>query len=151
MEVLLFDLADTRHGIPVAGVQEIVPVVRPAPLPGAPSIIEGVIDVRGALLPVVDLRSRFGIAPKPLALADHLVIARAGRRVVALRVDRATDLVRIDPAQLEDARAVVPQAARIAGVARLADGLVVIHDLGALLSEAEQLACDRALADAEAR
>jgi purine-binding chemotaxis protein CheW len=64
-----------------------------APLPRAPPIVEGVINVRGTLVPVLDIRLRFGMSPHPPTLDQHLIIATSGAHVVALRVDRALELV----------------------------------------------------------
>lgn len=113
-------------------------------LPKAPAIVEGIINVRGAVVPVLDIRARFRLAAKAIAHTDHLILALAGPRLVALRVDRALDLARIEAREVEDAKEVVPGADYVAGVARLPDGLVLIHDLRTFLSEAEAASLDEA-------
>lgn len=103
------------------------------------------INVRGALVPVLDIRQRFGIPPRALTPDQHLIIARAGQRLVALRVDRALDLVVIEESAIESASRVVPGAEYVAGIARLADGLLVIHDLDQFLSLDEARQVDAAV------
>jgi purine-binding chemotaxis protein CheW len=93
-----------------------------------------VIDVRGQVVPVIDLRGRFGLPARPVEPADHLVVVRNGGQPAALRVDRALELVRLAEADVEDAGSIVPGITGLAGVARLADGLVLIADLGRLLA-----------------
>ena len=119
-----------------------------APLPKAPPIVEGVINVRGVLMPVLDIRRRFGIPTRPLAPEQHLIVAQAGDRVVALRVDRALELIFLDEGAIEAAPRVVPGAEYVAGIARLPDGLVIIHDLKAFLSLDEAAQMDHAVAAA---
>lgn len=118
-----------------------------APLPRAPPIVEGVINVRGALVPVLDIRQRFGIPPHPLTLDQHLIIARSGPRVVALRVDRALDLVEVDESAIESAATLTPGAEYVTGIARLPDGVLVIHDLERFLSLDEARGVDAAVAE----
>ena len=146
MDVLVFAVGGVRYALPAAQVQEVVRAVTIVPLPTGPRIVEGLINVRGGLVPVLDVRTRFRLAPKPLAPTDHLILASAGSRRVAIRADRAQSLVRIDAAGVEDPKVVVGEAAYIAGVAKLPDGLVLIHDLVSFLDQAETAALDDAMA-----
>ena len=143
---LLFALDDRRFALPVAQVREAVPAVAVTPLAGAPGVVEGVIDVHGTVAPVLDLRARFGLPPKPVAADEHLVLAHAGPRLVALRVDRATEVATLDEADVAAASADDPALRHLAGVARLADGLVLVADLAAFLTQGERAALAAALA-----
>jgi purine-binding chemotaxis protein CheW len=144
-QVLVFEVGGRRFGLLAAAVREVVRAVEVVQLPKAPAVVEGVINVRGNVVPVLDVRSRFRLPPKPLEPADHLIVAKAGSRVVALRVDRATDLVRLDPADVEEARGIVPGAEYLTWVAKLPHELVLIHDLETFLSRAESAALAEAL------
>lgn len=135
--VLTFDLGGVRFGMLVAAVREVYPSATIAPLPRAPSGVEGVLDVRGTMAPVFDLRARLGIAPRAQSPDDHLIIADAGGRLVVVRVDRALDLVHVLAQDIEPASELDAGRTNIAAVARLPDGLVVIHDLAAFLSSEE--------------
>ena len=135
--VLTFELDGNRFGLLAASVHEVCQSATIAPLPRAPSSIEGILDVRGTLVPVFDVRSRLGIPPRAQALDDHLIIASAGERVAVIRVDRALDLVLVPAGEIQAAEQLDVRAPLVAGVARLPDGLVVIHDLAAFLSPAE--------------
>jgi purine-binding chemotaxis protein CheW len=142
VDVLVFHLNRQRYGLIGADVRQVVRAVTIAPLPRAPAIVEGVINLRGALVPVLDIRARFRLLAKPLAVTDQLIVATAGKRLVALRVDGTLDLVAIDPALIEDPAPLTARTDLIAGVAKLPDGLVLIHDLRAFLSAAEADALD---------
>lgn len=142
---LVVSLTPERFAIQAGTVEEIVRAVAIAALPGAPSVVEGVINYRGRIVPVVDPRRRFGMPAVQLHPSQHYVVAVAGSRSVALRVDRATDLVTIPGEVIARAADVAPAAPHVAGVARLPDGLLVIHDLERFLSLEEAARLDLAL------
>ena len=148
MEVLVLEVEGERWALPAADVREIVRAVAVARLPGAPRAVDGVIDVRGELVPVLDLRGRLGLPARAVHPDEHLVIADAGGRTVAIRVDSAVELATVDDASLADPRAAVPSAEHVSAVARLPEGMVLIHDLRAFLDDAEAGALDAALAEA---
>jgi len=137
MMALVFQVAGQRYGLPACEVREIVRAVNPVRLPKAPLIVEGVINIRGSIIPVLDIRTRFRLPAKSLEPTDQFVVAWAGERTVALRVDRVIDLVPLRPADLEEARGVVPGVEYVSWVAKLPDDLVLIHDLRTFLSRAE--------------
>jgi purine-binding chemotaxis protein CheW len=149
LQILVFEVAGQRHGLPAADVQELLRAVSIVPLPQAPPVVEGIINLRGRVVPVLDVRGRFRLPARPVEPSDHFVVARSGGRLVALRVDRAVDLVSLDAADVEDARGAVPGARYVAKVARLPDGLVLVHDLDTFLSHAESEALDGAAATAD--
>lgn len=145
LEILVFSLGTARYALPSADVDGLVRMVATTPLPRAPAIVEGVIDVHGEILPVLDVRARFGLAPRAPRLTDRLILAKTGGRRVALRCDDVTGLVRVEPNPGSLAHVGPAASAQLAGVATLADGLVLIHDLKTFLSEAEAEALDAAL------
>ncbi len=146
-EVLVFEVGGQRYGLPAPDVEELVRAVTITPLPRAPAVIEGIVDVRGRVVPVLDIRARFRLPARGPEHTDHLVVASAGDRLLALRADRAIGLVRLDPRDVEDAGRVVPAAEYVAGIARLPDGLVLIHDLRTFLSRAETEVLDESLSE----
>ena len=145
-EVLLFTLEGQRYALPMQDVRELVRAVRLTPLPRAPAVVEGLLDLRGELLPVLDMRRRFRLPARPLATSDHLVVAQAGARRVALRVDRAEGLLALEPGQHDETPGALPGVGYVAGALKLPDGLVLLHDLRTFLSEAEALTLEEALA-----
>ena len=104
LEIVVFEVGGQQYGLPASDVRELQRAATLTPLPRAPAIVEGVVNLRGAVVPVLDIRSRFRLPPKPMEPTDHFVVARAGERLVALRVDRATDLIRVAAADVEEAR-----------------------------------------------
>jgi purine-binding chemotaxis protein CheW len=136
-EFLEFEVDAQRYGIRATDVIEVLRAVTMVELPNAPRIVAGVVTVRGVVVPVLNLRTRFGLPPRRAELADQLIVAWAGERRIALPVDRAVDLVRVRPRDIEDAARLVPGMAHVAGMAKLPDGLMLIHDLRTFLSRAE--------------
>ncbi len=132
--LLGFEVDGRRFALPALLLREAVRAVAIAPLPNAPPILEGVINYRGTIVPVLDVRQRFGLPGCPLAPEQHFLIAHAGPGLVALRVDRAVDLVAVEESDIQSASQAAPGARFVAGLARLPDGLLVIHDLDRFLS-----------------
>lgn len=145
-EFLAFEVEDRRFGLAAQLVREVTRAVAMAGLPKAPPIVEGVINVRGTIVPVLDLRQRFGLGPTPLAPEQHFIIAQAGPRLVALRVTRVLELLAVDETAIQPAARVAPGAEYVAGIAALPDGLLVIHDLARFLSLEEAERVDAAVA-----
>jgi purine-binding chemotaxis protein CheW len=143
IKLLTFEIWHERFGIPLADVREIVRAVSIVRLPKAPAVVEGIINVRGSVVPTLDIRARFNLPPKAVEPSDHLVIAVAKRRLVAIRVDRVTDLMTLAKSDVEDVASTVPGSDLIAGVAKLDDGLLLIHDLSTFLSATEAVELDR--------
>ncbi len=137
MRLLRFSLDNQLFGLSAATVAEIVRAVAITPLPRSPGVVEGIIDVRGTIVPVFDLRQRFGYPERPLSPDDQFVIVTTSARQAALHVDRVIDLVEMDDASVADPSAVVTGVPHVAGIAQLPDGMVLIHDAETFLSAAE--------------
>lgn len=149
--LVVIALDDRRYALPLARVLRSIRVVAITPLPGAPPIVLGIIDLAGAVLPVIDIRRRFGHAPRDVRLSDHLVVALAGRRAVALLVDETTGVAELPAGAVVPAGEILPGLGLVEGAMRLQDGLVLIHDLERLLSLEEDAEIDRALLSRHAR
>lgn len=145
MDLVVFSLNGHRYGLPAADVQEVVRAVALAPLPKAPPIVEGVINVRGQVVPVLDIRTRFRLPHQALAPGDYFVLARAAELLVALRVEAGVQLAELADGDLESLEQVVSAAGYVSGVGKLPDGLVLIHDLRTFLASAESAQLAEAL------
>ncbi|WNG21376.1 chemotaxis protein CheW [Cystobacter fuscus] len=144
-EILLFTLESQRYALPLEDVRELVRAVRLTPLPRAPSVVEGLFNLRGELIPVLDMRRRFRLPARRLLPSDHFIITQTGPRVMALRVDRAEGMQPLEPHALDTTPRELPGVGYVAGVVKLPDGLVLLHDLRTFLSEAEALELEDAL------
>lgn len=147
-QLVVWTLDDQRYALPLTRVERVVRAVEITALPSAPEIVCGILNVQGRVMPVVDIRRRFQLPERETALADHLIIARAARRTVAFFVDMVSGVVDISESDVVAADAVVPGLGCIAGVVKLNDGVILIHDLDRFLSLDEEDALDKALTHA---
>ncbi len=137
LEIVAFELGRQRCGLVVDDVERVIRAVALTPLPNAPAVIEGLISVAGVPVAVLDIRKRLGLSPKPIHVDDVLVITRAGDRRVAIRADRVLGLVKVDQTDVRAAKTIAAMDLQIAGVAMLPDGVVLLHDPQAFLTQAE--------------
>ena len=140
-----FGLDGQDYAVNLAAVERIVHVVEVAPLPRAPEIVLGVINFSGRIIPVVDLRRRFRLPEKEAGLYDYLMIARTSKRQLAFSVDRVTGVLEYPETEVTAANRIVPGLEYLAGVLKLKDGLIFIHDLESFLSLDEEKSLNRAL------
>lgn len=149
--LLMFRLGEQRYALPLEAVDRIVHAVEVTPLPGAPVIVLGAIDVHGCVIPVLSIRRRFGLVQPEIAPGDQFVLARAAQRPVALVIDEAQTVMEIPSDGILDPARIAPGVGQFRGVLRLEDGLVLIHDLESLLSLDELSALDQAMGQEIAR
>lgn len=137
---ILFRLAQTTYAVPAHQVAYVDMVEHITPVPHAPAFVEGVVYSRGQVLPVVNLRVRFGLSRIPLGIQHRLIITRLGERTVALLVDEAREFANLDPERimLPPDTVVTPGSPFLTGVTLLEDQrLVFILDLERILSPEE--------------
>jgi purine-binding chemotaxis protein CheW len=144
-QLVVFTLEGQRYAVPVSSIERVARIVEIAPLPNAPDIVDGVIDVHGRPTPVINVRRRLTLPHRDMSLTDQLVVARAGARQVALVVDTVVGVVRCTPEQVVDATQILPGLEHVRGVLKLADGMVLIQDLDKFLSLHEETELARAL------
>lgn len=144
-QVVVFDLDEQRYALPLSNVERIVRVVEITPLPKAPEIVLGVINVRGEIIPVVNIRKRFRLPEREITLSDHLIIAKTSRQSVALLADRVGHVLEVPENKIISAKKILPAMDYVEGVVKLEDGLILIHDLEKFLSLEEERALERAM------
>jgi purine-binding chemotaxis protein CheW len=143
--LVIFSLDGQRYALPLGRVQRCIRVVAITPLPEAPAIVLGIIDLAGMIIPVINIRRRFELPPRDASLSDHLIVATTGKRTVALLVDETKGVIEARSESYSPAGEVLPGLELVDGAVKLEDGLILIHDLERLLSLEEETAIDRAL------
>lgn len=144
LQLVSFVLAEEEFGIDILNVQEIIRVVSMTRVPHAPPFVEGVINLRGRIVPVIDLRTRFALEPRPADRDTRIVVVELDGRVVGFRVDRVREVIRVDRSVIEPPPdlAIGIHARYITGVAKLDDRLLILLDMSAILSEEEEADLD---------
>lgn len=136
--LVIFCLGGHRYALRLLVVERILRSVEIAPLPQAPAIVLGVVNVEGRLVPAVDVRRRFRLPPRELGLSDHLILAHTARRPVIVIADAVLGVIERDGAGVVAADAIAPGLGYVEGVLKLEDGLIFIHDLNTFLSLDEE-------------
>jgi purine-binding chemotaxis protein CheW len=147
--LLVFVVDGHRLAVDLAIVDRVVPMVVVAPLAGAPPAVLGAVDVAGVVVPVYDLRRRLGWPAGEYGADAALVLARTGRRPVAVAADEVIGVRDVGEAALAGPDRLPPGMQHAAGAVALDDGVAVINDLDAFLSPEEERLLAPALAEAE--
>lgn len=146
-EFVVFSLDEQRYALNLSVVKTTVRAVEVTPLPKAPDIVVGVINVKGQIIPVVNVRQRFDLPEREMELSDRLIIAITSRRTVALLADAVMGVVELGAQQVVATEEVLPGVEYVEGVLKLPDGLVLIHDLDSFLSLDEESTLNAAMAE----
>jgi purine-binding chemotaxis protein CheW len=148
-ELVSFSLDDRQFAVPLSAVMRVERIVAITPLPKAPDIITGIINVHGQVIPVVDIRSRFHITPHQLELSDQLLIIKTARRTIAFIVDYVDGVLDASKDQCADVESVLPDTEYVRGVVKLEDGMILIHDPDTFLSLEEEYTLDKAIKEGQ--
>ena len=134
-----FELERETYGISVSDVREVLRFTEIAPVPGAPSYVVGIINLRGNVVTVIDTRKRFGLGPKENDDATRIVIIEIDGQEVGILVDSVAEVVDLRLSAIEAAPNVGNEETSryIQGVTSLDGNLLIIVDLNKLLSEEE--------------
>jgi purine-binding chemotaxis protein CheW len=134
-----FRLGDGLYALPITKIREIIlmkPITR---LPQVAEAIEGLINLRGLVIPIINLRKRFGLPARPFDDETRTIVVTVHDRTVGCIVDEVTQVLRINGDQIQGVPVSVATSARryIAGLAKLDDALLIILDIDQLLGSEE--------------
>ena len=144
-QLVIFRLDEQRYALPLAIVERIVRAVEVTALPKSPDIVVGAIVVAGSVLPVLNIRRRFGLPEREISPADQFLIANTAHRTVVLLVDEAQGVIERPLTEIVSSAQIVPGLEQIQGVIKLDEGFALIHDLEKFLSLDETRALDEAM------
>lgn len=143
--LIVFSLDHQRYALQLPVVDRVVRMAAITPLPKAPDIILGVVNIQGRVIPVINMRRRFCLPDREIALTDQLVVAHTARRPVALVADAVLDVITSSAQNLIETENILPGVEYVEGVVKLTDDLILIHDLDKFLSLEEESSLDQAL------
>jgi purine-binding chemotaxis protein CheW len=141
-QIVVFELGDERYGLDIATVYEIIRHQPITAVPPAPAFVEGVINLRGRIIPVVDLRDRFGMTEGAITKASRIVVCEAAGTRVGLVVDGVSEVLMIAAEAIESTPEVAAghDAAYLRGIAKLGERLIILLDLDGLFADADAAA-----------
>ncbi len=138
-QLVVFDLANEHYGVDIAAVEGIIKMQAITNVPRAPQFVEGVTNLRGKVLPVIDLRKRFGLPPEEATKNTRIVVVEMNGATVGMIVDGVSEVLRVGPDAVEPPSPIVAtvDSAFIKGIAKVGERLVILLDLGRVLSTRE--------------
>ena len=139
LQWVTFRLDGETYGINVMQVQEVLRYTEIAPVPGAPSYVLGIINLRGNVVTVLDTRDRFGLPPDEITDQTRIVIIEAGKHVIGILVDAVAEVVYLRQSEIETAPNVGNEesAKFIQGVCHKNNQLLILVELAKLLTDEE--------------
>ncbi len=139
LQWVTFHLDNESYGINVMQVQEVLRHTEIAPVPGAPTYVLGIINLRGNVVTVIDTRQRFGLTPAPITDNTRIVIIEADKQVVGILVDSVAEVVYLRQSEIETAPNVgTDESAKfIQGVCNKNNELLILVDLEKMMTEDE--------------
>lgn len=141
-QLVVFRLANDVYGIEIQAVREIIRIHDVTRVPNAPEFIEGVINLRGRICPVMDLRRRFGVDVADASSESRIVVVEIQGEDVGMIVDAVTEVLRVSGERVQPPSSVVTSAGTrvVEGIVNLGDRLIMLVDLDTLLSAEDRAA-----------
>ncbi len=139
LKVIVFQLNNEEYGIPVENVGSIERMVKITRVPGTASFVKGVINLRGVITPIIDLRERFGLEEKEYNESTRIIIVTIDEKEVGIVVDSANDVIDINKGIIEPPPEVIGSidVDYIEGVAKLEKRLLILLNIDKVLSTQE--------------
>ncbi len=144
-QIVVFSIDEQRYALNLPTVERIIRMVKVTPLPKVPDIVLGIINVQGRIIPVINIRKRFGLPEREISLSDQLIIAQASKHGLALLVDTVSGVIQYSEHEFVRAQEVIPGTGYVKGMIKLDDGINLILDLDTLLSFEEVRSLDDAM------
>src|SRR5437868_8816399 len=143
-QLVIFRLSAELYGVDISRVHEIIRLQTITRVPRAPSFVEGVINLRGKVIPVVDLRRRFGLPLAEHTRATRTIVVEIGDQVVGIIVDSVSEVLRVSTSTIEPPSPVVAgiDSEYLQGLAKLPERLVILLDLDRVLAREERRAIE---------
>ncbi len=143
-QLVVFVLASEEFACNIADVREVLKMIRVTPLPRSDDFVEGVINLRGEVIPVIDLRKRFGLPTVDRTDESRIIIVEVEERMVGLTVDSVSEVIRLSNKQIQEAPNQVAgeQTNLIMGVGKIDERMLIILNLERILTSEEQIALD---------
>ena len=139
LQLVTFAISDEEFGIDILRVQEIIRMMEITKVPNSPPSVEGVLNLRGKVIPVIDLRRRFGMPHRDHDRQTRIIVVEISEKVIGFVVDGVSEVLRIASSTVEPPPSVVGgvESEYIKGIGKLENRLLILLDLDTLLSNEE--------------
>ena len=132
-QLVTFSLGQEEFGVDIMKVQEIIHIPPITRVPKAPDYVEGVINLRGNIIPVVNLRKRFGMATEQDTELSRIVVLQFDGKVFGVRVDAVTEVLRLDSQAIEPPVALGLDSHFIRGVGKIGERLLILLNIDRIM------------------
>ena len=140
LQLVIFQLGGEEFGVDIMQVQEILRMPEATRIPQSPEYVKGVINLRGKIIVVINLDTRFGMQTKEIDDDSRIIVAEVGENIMGMIVDSVSEVMRLPTSSIESAPEIVASkigAEYIKGVGKLEDRLLILLDLERVLNENE--------------
>ncbi len=139
VQLVIFDLGDEEYGVDIMQVKEIVNYKEPIKVPNTPSFIEGIINLRSEIIPIINLKKRFNITGETIGEQTRIIVMNIDSKKVGFIVDNASEVISIATENIEPAPDIVVGVDRkyIIGIAKSDERIIIILELDKLFNEKE--------------
>ncbi len=144
-QLISFEVGEEEYGLDILRVKEVIRIREITRLPKAPSFVRGIINLRGDVIPIIDLRDKFGLASQEYTAMTRVIVADVDAKLVGMVVDAASQVVRIPSDQIEPPPPIVGglSAEYIRGVGKLEEKLIILLNIDRILSTQEKVELER--------
>jgi purine-binding chemotaxis protein CheW len=140
-QLVVFELANEHYGVEISSVESIIKMQEITRIPHSPAFVEGITNLRGLVLPVIDLRKRFGLESQEASRDSRIMVVALGAVKVGMIVDGVSEVLRVPSESIEPppSMTTTSRANFITGIAKLNDVLVILLDMSKILTTDEQV------------
>jgi len=151
IQLAVIQIGSEEYAIDIMRIKSIIQPLKITKVPKAPRFVEGVVELRGAILPIVDLRKRFDVAPSPPTRTTKYVIVSLGERLIGLIVDAVSDVQRVprDDVKPPPELGFTDAPGFFSGVCHLGDRIIMVLDLDEILTRQERIQLGAAITPAQ--
>ena len=144
-QLVILSIDEHQYALQLCDIERIVRMVEITPLPKAPEIVMGVINVQGRIIPAVNIRSRFGLPLREIDMNDQLIIAHGSKLWIALLVDRVSGVMAYQDYEVTKVADIFPGIEYVKGIIKKENSLILILDIDIILSSHEITSMDDAI------
>jgi purine-binding chemotaxis protein CheW len=140
LQFVVFKLGSEEYGVPITQVKEINRLTTTTKVPRSPMFVEGIINLRGQIIPIIDMKLRFDLLQTEYTNDARFIVIQAGNHSFGVEVDSVSEVLRINTNDIEPAPHIVCSidSKYITGVAKVGQRLLILLDLDKLLSDEEK-------------
>ncbi|MCP4177644.1 MAG: chemotaxis protein CheW [bacterium] len=148
-QLLAFSIDKHVYALPYSIIERVVQAVEITPLPNSAEIIEGIINVHGFVIPVINLRRKMNLQDKEVELSDKFIITKTSKRTVALIADDIQGLIEAQDDNIVTMDKIIPNPKMFSGTVKLKNDIVLIYDTDKFLSKKEEADLQQILGEDE--